>query len=240
MLMRSRLPAAHAIATQALGLLVSVLCTANPAQAQHAAAPAPTQDCAFAAKPGGTAKAQALAQEIGKTNPCATVPGLKARSLSAVWSAMLSSSKTGGKRFDAPPPADFPSGKLMAGAPGIVFNLKLVADEGVLGLQVSQGGTLLLNIAQPAPASALLPLAQLRPGASYDWTLTTRKSKYRASFELLEADEAAAVQAQLKALAAAELSPPTRLLYLAAIYDEAELYAARDQVLDDIRRQLAP
>jgi len=41
-------------------------------------------------------------------------------------------------------------------------------------------------------------------------------------------------------LATATLSPSVRLLYTAAIYDDAEFYFARDQILAQLRPQIAP
>lgn len=203
---------------------------------------APAADCTVNIKPGANAKAQTLAQDMAKTNPCTLVPGLTPKSLSSVWSAMLSSNKTGGKRFDTPPPAGLPAGRVMLAASGLVFNLQAVLGEGVLSLQLSDSGSTaaLFSVANPAQAVVVVAAGRLKLGASYEWRLSTRKASYKGSFELLDAEDAAAVQSRLTALAAADLSPQLRLLYLAAIYDEAELYSARDLTLDEVRRLLAP
>ena len=199
-------------------------------------------DCTVTIKPGVGAKAQALAQDAAKTNPCLLVPGLTPKSLSAVWSALLSTPKTGGKRFDTPPPEGLPAGRMLLADTGLRINLQAVVGEGVLALQIvgSGDGAPIFNVNNPTQAVFVVPAARFKMGMSYDWRLTTRQASYKASFELLDADETKLVQARLVALAAAELSPQLRQLYQAAIFDEAELYTARDLVLDDIKRQLAP
>ena len=68
------------------------------------------QDCTVRLKSPTTVTGQLLAQDFSKANPCTTVPGLNVKSLSSVWSALLTSSSTGGKRFDTPPPAGAPAG----------------------------------------------------------------------------------------------------------------------------------
>lgn len=221
-------------------LLLAGLCASSGAATVETQPPRPAPDCTVNVKPGNGAKAQALAQDAARTNPCALVPGLTPKSFAAVWSAMLSSGKTGGKRFDTPPPGGLPTGRIMATPGGVAFNLQGAAAEGIVGLQLSSGGAPVFGSANPAPTTQAVPLARLKPGASYDWTLVTRKASYKGSFELLDAEESAAVQARLDALAAATLTPQLHLLYQAAIYDEAELYTARDQLLDELRRQLAP
>lgn len=201
---------------------------------------AQTPNCNFVAKSAPTGKAQALAQEAEKTNPCTTVPGLTAKTLRSVWGSLMASSTSGGKRFDTLPPAGTPTGKVMATAKGIAFNLQAVSNEGVLGLQVTSDGVPVYSIANTVQALVWVPAERLKPGSNYDWSLITRKANYRASFEVVGADEVAALQLRLDALERASLSPEMRLLYTAALYDDAELYNARDQLLAQLRAQLSP
>lgn len=201
---------------------------------------AQTPECNFVAKSAPAGKAQALAQEAARTNPCTTVPGLTAKTLSSVWGSLMASSTTGGKRFDTLPPAGTPTGKVLTTAKGIAFDLQAVSNEGVLGLQVTSAGAPVFSIANPTQTSVWVPAERLKPGADYDWSLSTRKANYRASFEVLEADEVAALQQRLDVLEKTPLSPAMRLIYTAALYDDAELYNARDQLLAQLRAQLAP
>ena len=159
---------------------------------------------------------------------------------SSVWSALLTSSSTGGKRFDTVPPAGAPTGKVLVGAQGLVFDLQSVFADGVTQLQISVANVPVFNIVNPSAPLLTLPAARLKPDTVYDWVLTTRKTSYKASFETPGADDLADLQHKLDALAAASLSPPVRLLYTAAIYDEAEFYFARDQILAQLRPQVAP
>lgn len=197
------------------------------------------QSCTFEAQPSATPKAQALALSTAKVNPCVTVPGLSVKSLKGVFALMLSTPKIGGKRFDTPPPAGLPEGKVMASAQGVEFKLHLLTAADVLGLQVKSGDALVFSVNNPAASSVFMPLSKLKAGESYEWSIATRQGNLKASFELLDKEELASVKSKLKALNSANLVPQVRLLYAAAIYDESELYLDRDQVLEELRHQVA-
>lgn len=198
------------------------------------------QTCQFAPSKAATAQAQFLAQEAQKTNPCVLVPGLTAKSLSSVWTSLMSSGVTGGKRFETVPPAGSPTGRVLASADGVPFDLRSLAAEGVLAVQVRTDKAAALSFGPPFAAVLVVPLQQLKPGANHDWTITTRSATYRGSFEVLEAQEAEAVRSQLDAVERASLSAQARLLYKAAVLDEAELYGERDQVLTQLRALVTP
>jgi len=202
--------------------------------------PASAQSCNFEAKQGGTPKAQALALDAAKVNPCTTVPGLSVKSLSSVFATLLSTPKIGGKRFETTPPDGLPEGKMMVSAQGIEFKLQLLASEGVTGLQVRSAGALVFSVANPAAAPLFIAPSRLKPGETYDWSISTHKANFKASFELLDPQEMVEVQTKLKALQSANLAPNTRLLYAAAIFEDADLYFDRDQALGELRRQVAP
>ncbi len=224
---RSRMVAVMVFAALGCGLV----------QAQSTAG---KQDCTLRLKSPASASGQQVAQDFSKANPCTTVPGLSVKSLSSVWSALLTSSSTGGKRFDTVPPAGAPTGKVLVGAQGLAFDLQSVFADGVTQLQISVASVPVFNVVNPTAPVLILPAARLKPETVYDWVLTTRKASYKASFETPGAEELADLQHKLDALAAAALSPPVRLLYTAAIYDEAEFYFARDQILAQLRPQVGP
>lgn len=202
--------------------------------------PASAQSCSFKVTPNGPPKAQALALDAAKVNPCTTVPGLSVKSLSNVFASLLSTPKIGGKRFDTPPPDGLPEGKMMASAQGIEFKLQILASEGVTGLQVRSAGVMVFSVANPAAAPLFIAPSRLKPGETYEWSINTRKANFKASFELLDLQETAEVQAKLEALESANLAPDIRLLYSAAIFEDADLYFERDQVLAELRRHIAP
>ena len=202
--------------------------------------PVSAQSCSFEATPSGPPKAQALALDAAKLNPCTTVPGLTVKSLANVFASLLSTPKVGGKRFETTPPDGLPEGKMMVSAQGIEFKLQLLAPEGVTGLQVRSAGVLVFSAANPAAGPLLIAPTKFKPGETYDWSISTRKANFKASFELLDLQDMADVQSKLKALQSANLAPNMRLLYAAAIFEDADLYFDRDQVLGELRRQIAP
>ena len=195
-----------------------------------AATAAAAQECALQQPAAPAGKLQVLAQEVARTNPCTTVPGLHAKSLRSVWAVLTASGRTGGKRFETVPPAGTPTGRVLAGATGVPFDLRAVAAEGVQSLELTSRGKLVFRAAGPMQA-ALAPRERLAPGESYDWVLRTGANAYRGSFELLEADEAAQVQSRLEAVAKSGLNEQMQMLYRAAVFDDAELYSARDEAL---------
>ena len=198
------------------------------------------QDCTLKEPIAVSEKARALAKEAAKTNPCITVPGLTAKSLSSVWNAFMTKTKTGGKRFDTEPPEGTPTGRVLLSKEGLTFDFSAVAGEGLVAFQVSSQGAVLASISLSVPAVVTVPAAKFKGGESHDWTLQTRKSQYRGQVEVLDAQEAAVVRQRLAALAKSELSPQVRLLYTAAIYDDAELYGERNLALAQLRDATQP
>jgi hypothetical protein len=199
------------------------------------AAAATAQECAIAPPPADTKKLEQLAQDVAGTNPCTTVPGLKARSIKSVWAALTSSGRTGGKRFEAVPPPGTPTGRVLLTDAGVAFDLSSVAAEGVQSLEVTRRQQIVARTAGRPGAAFTVPRERLSPGQTYHWLLRTGANVYRGSFELPPAEEAAQVQSQLEAIAASGLDDRLRLLYRAAVFDEAELYVARDEALSTLR-----
>lgn len=198
------------------------------------------QDCVLKEPTAVTEKARALAKEAAKSNPCVTVPGMTAKSLASVWSAFTTKTKTGGKRFDTEPPEGTPTGRVLVGKDGLTFDLSAVAGEGLMSLQVSSQGAVLTSLAAPLPAVVTVPAARLKGGDVHEWVLQTRKTQYRGQFEVLDAQETAAVRQRLAALSNSELSPQLKLLYVAAIYDDADLFNERNRVLGQLRDATQP
>lgn len=148
--------------------------------------------------------------------------------------------KTGGKRFDTEPPEGTPTGRVLVAKDGLTFDFSAVGGEGLVAFQVSSQGAVLASLSAPLPVVVTVPAVKLKGGETHDWTLQTRKTQYRGQFEVLDAQEAATVRQRLAALAKSELSPQVRLLYAAAIYDDAELYGERNQALAQLRDATQP
>lgn len=182
-----------------------------------------------------TARTAAAAGALRATNPCKLVPGIRAKSLASVWARLLSNTQLGGRRLDTPAPPGLPNGLALARAGKVEFDLRVLESEQARSLRVSSGAGLLAE-AGPAATMLAVPVAQGSPDTEYTWTLVTNRSSYRGSFTVLGAAESAEVERQLAGLAAEPLDEATRLLYTAAIYDEADLYAERERVLQQARR----
>lgn len=184
------------------------------------------------------AKAAAVAQALRATDPCKLVPGLNGKALKTVWASLLSNRKTGGRRLETAVPEGLPNGVVLAGPAGVHFDFRDVAGEGLRAFSVEVDHKPLIGGAAPPPELDL-PLARAAAGAgagTYAWTLVTRQNSYHGQFTLIDAEGRAEVEQQLAALARAELDPATRLLYQAAIYDDAGLYSERDRVFAQVRK----
>lgn len=192
---------------------------------------AASQDCSFQQPAGATGKMQVLAKEASGSNPCAVVPGLTAKSLKTVWTVLTASGRTGGKRFDTEPPVGTPTGRVLMTGNGVTFDLREVAAQRVQNLELTTDGKPVFRAAAPLPQLVVVPAERLAAGQAYGWTLRTAANIYRGDFELLSAEESAQVQSRLDAIEAARLGPQLRLLYRAAVFDDAELYGARDEAL---------
>lgn len=175
------------------------------------------------------------ARRLRATDPCKVVPGLSAKSLGVVWAGLLSTKKTGGRRLEPAIPDGMPNGTVLAATNGVHFDLRAVAGEGIRSFQLARGGQQLLAQAGPAlefdvPASG---------SDSYQWTLVTRIATYHGEYTLADAAERDDVAQQLAQLDKAGLEPVARLLYQAAIYDDANLFVERDRVYAQLRAMLA-
>jgi hypothetical protein len=204
------------------------------------AGPVAAQECAISPPSATTGKLEQLAQDVARTNPCTTVPGLKARSIKSVWAAFTSSGRTGGKRFETVPPPGTPTGRVLLTDAGVAFDLSSVAAEGVQSLEIRSRQQIVARTAGRPGTAFTVPRERLTPGETYHWLLRTGSNMYRGSFELPPADEAAQVQSQLEAIANSGLDDRLRLLYRAAVFDEAEFYSARDEALATLRTLTSP
>jgi len=175
------------------------------------------------------------AKRLRATEPCKVVPGLSAKSLGAVWAGLLSTKKTGGRRLEPAIPDGLPYGTVLACSGGVHFDLRAVAGEGIRSFQLTRSGQPLLAQATPAPEFDVA----VNGGDSYQWTLVTRIATYHGEYTLAETAERQEVEQQLAQLDKAGLEPVARLLYQAAIYDDANLFVERDRVYAQLRAMLA-
>jgi hypothetical protein len=212
--------------------LLAVVCALPSASAW-------AQNCKVNTSAVATINAQSFSEQVGRSQACAVVPGITPQKLSAVWASLLSTPRTGGQRFETVPPKGMPTGKTLASEQGVEFDLRSIQDEGIVKLEVFSGGKLLKSVMAPAPNSVLIPNANLQADTSYAWRLLTRKTSYRGSFELPEDDELKDIQAKLEAIAQAENDQKVQLFFQAVVFDDAELYGARDKVLDQLRTMTA-
>ncbi|MYM39480.1 hypothetical protein [Duganella qianjiadongensis] len=175
------------------------------------------------------------AKRLRATEPCKVVPGLSAKSLGAVWAGLLSTKKTGGRRLEPAIPDGLPYGTVLAGSGGVHVDLRAVAGEGIRSFQLTRSGQALVL---PTAAGQEFDVP-VNGGDSYQWTLVTRIASYHGEYTLAEAAERQEVEQQLAQLERAGLEPVARLLYQAAIYDDANLFVERDRVYAQLRAMLA-
>lgn len=174
-------------------------------------------------------------RQLRTSNPCKLVAGLSAKSLGTVWAGLLSSKKTGGRRLEPAIPDGMPNGTVLAGAGGVHFDLRSIAGEGIRSFQLVRGN-------QPLAVNVGTALEFDVPASgsdAYQWTLVTRMATYHGEYTLADEAERREVETQLAQLERAALDPVARLVYQAAIYDEANLFAERDRVYQQLRALLA-
>ena len=198
--------------------------------------PAPcTVDHVDATAPAASDKVRELARKIETTDPCLIVPGVRVKSLRALWANLVNGSRVGGKRFETPLPPGVPSGTVLTGP--VRFDFSAVANEQPSRFVLTAGKEIIVDSAPP-PLS--YTLEHPNPEATYSWMLVTARQSYKAKFNLLPEDESRMVANKLAALESAVADPVTRAFYEAAIYDDAGLYSDRDAVLSTIRKGIAP
>jgi hypothetical protein len=142
-----------------------------------------------------------------------------------------------GDRAKPPAPPTMPTGLILPTDGQIVFDPGVASSEGVTSLVITGPRVdLKLRPAGPTP----VPSASFVPGDDYHWVLTTTRNAYDASFMVAGPEVAARVQARLAAVATVESDPSVRLALEAAVYDDEELFRARDQAIARLRGSLAP
>jgi hypothetical protein len=182
-----------------------------------------------------TQRTAEAATALRATNPCKLVPGIRAKSLASVWARLLSSTKLGGRRLDTEVPPGLPNGLVLARGGMVRFDFSVLGDEKPRALRVSAGTRVLAEFG-PLNSVLDLPVGKGAADTDYTWSLVTDRGSYRGSFTLLGEAERADVERQLAGLAGALLDDTTRLLYTAAVYDEADLYSERERALLQARR----
>jgi len=198
------------------------------------------EDCQVPPQKSNSARTESLSKELAKTNVCKTVKGLSAKSLKTVWLALLDTKATGGKRFETPPPAGTPTGKVFTIADKVAFDLSAVSQEGVVGLTIKADESGQIIKLPPLVAGRPMWIENTKPGTSYSWILVTKKETYRGSFEIAEADDLQAIKAKLTELDQQDMPADVKLIYQAAIFDEADCYFNRDSILDTLRNTKNP
>ena len=198
------------------------------------------EDCQIPPQKSNSARTESLSKELSKTNVCKTVKGLSAKSLKTVWLALLDTKATGGKRFEAPPPVGTPTGKVFIMNDKVGFDLRAASQEGLVSLTVKVDDTNQLVKLPSYVAGQPLWIENIKPGTSYNWVLVTRKGTYRGNFEIPDADDLQILKTKLAELDPQELPADVKLLYQAAIFDEADCYFNRDSILDVLRTTKNP
>ncbi|GAA4031567.1 hypothetical protein [Actimicrobium antarcticum] len=194
-------------------------------------------DCQIPALPQSekTPQVAALAKTLRATNPCKVLPGMNAKSLSTVWASLLSNKKLGGRRLDTEAPTSLPQGVVAGEKRQVHFDFSESAAEGLASLRIEVDGKPVLNISNPPPQFDF-PVDRYTPDQTMSWTLVTRIAAYRAQFTLMAEPDRKDLEQKLAHLAAEPVDPVTRLVYKAAIYDEADLFSERDLTFLEIRR----
>lgn len=193
--------------------------------------------CGVVALPpgNGTPQVVAAARALAATNPCKLVPGFTAKSLSSVWTHLLSSTRTGGRRLESPVPVGAPQGLTLPEKQMIHFDFSELAGEQLRQLRVEVDQKPVLNLVNPL-TQIDLPIKGFGPDQTFLWILTTGRGSYRAEFKLLPEAERQEVETRLMRLGTEDLDPVSRLIYQAAIYDDADLFAQRDRTFIAVRR----
>lgn len=182
-------------------------------------------------------QAAAAAAALRATKPCTAAPGVSVKSLKTVWASLLSNKKLGGRRLDTETPPGLPNGLALSQQGKIGFDFGAVAAEGISSFRLEADGKVLLNTATPAQQLSV-PVGAATSQTSFSWQLVTRSASYHGQFTLIDAAARADVEQQLAQLEKEEMDPVSRLIYQAAIYDEADLYSERERVFATLRRQL--
>ncbi|MDY7537879.1 hypothetical protein QN372_20140 [Undibacterium sp. RTI2.1] len=198
------------------------------------------EDCQMPLQKSNSPRTETLSKELTKANVCKTVKGLSAKSLKTVWLALLDTKSTGGKRFETPPPAGTPTGKVFIVDDKVKFDLNAVSQDGLVNLTVKVEDSGQIVKLPSYLAGRPLWIDNIKPGTSYSWVLVTKKETYRGSFEIPEADELQTIKTKLAELDQQDLSADVKLIYQAAIFDEAECYFNRELILDGLRNPKKP
>ena len=204
--------------------------------AQLAAAQSNCDLGALKTSTGLAENAQTLQRKLAVSDPCKIVPGMKAKSLIAVWGMFLSNTQRGGKRLGDDAPVGSPTGKLLLTLNGVQIDFSQVAAEGLRTFNVDANGQRVASLNNPQPRFTLS--AKLVQDVEYSWNLLTNQKVYKGKFSLVDIDTQKEVDAQLDALNRSNLDDTEKLIYKAAILDEADVYSMRDSALLEARMRL--
>lgn len=185
---------------------------------------------------GQAENAQALQRKLAVSDPCKIIPGMKAKSLTVVWGMFLSNTQRGGKRLGDDAPVGSPTGKLILTANGIQIDFSQVAAEGLRTFSVDGNGQKVASLNNPQARFILS--AKLVRDVEYSWSLLTNQKTYKGKFSLVDTETQKEVETQLDALSRSNLDDMEKLIYKAAIFDEADVYSMRDSALLEARMRL--
>lgn len=185
---------------------------------------------------GQAENAQALQRKLAVSDPCKVVPGMRAKSLATVWGMFLSNTQRGGKRLGDDAPVGSPTGKLLLTANGVPIDFSQVAAEGLRTFSVNANGQKIASLDNPQQRFILS--AKLARDVEYSWSLLTNRKTYVGKFSLVDIETQKEVEAQLNALSRANLDDTEKLIYKAAIFDEADVYSMRDAALLEARMRV--
>ena len=88
------------------------------------------------------------------------------------------------------------------------------------------------------PQARFMLSAKLVRDVEYSWSLLTNQKTYKGKFSLVDLETQKEVEAQLDALSRSSLGDTEKLIYKAAIFDEADVYSMRDSALLEARMRL--
>lgn len=134
-------------------------------------------------------------------------------------------------------PPGMPVGVVMPVGGKVVLDYSAVAVESVTAVAVD-GPRLQLRQGDAGSGSVSIAAEQLQPAQDYKWVLRTRRQVYDGTFSIPDAQKTERVQARLKQLPTLSDNPITLLVLEAAIYDDEDMYGARDATVAKLRREL--
>ena len=181
---------------------------------------------------GDTDKSKLLAKRVVRTKLCGS-ESFSRQSVESVWASLMNQKKVGGKRFDTPPPGGSPTGLILPSGKGVDFDFRKLQEEKLESFMLLADGKVIHRLNNFDPEFSI-QINTASTSVSYSWALKTSKNNYHGEFHLAEKDVAALVNSRITEIRSSHLDRESALLYEAIVYDDNELYAARDKALHDL------